>query len=134
MSSRKALEYAIKKYHRYERIDDIVAEFHLTPEKLDYGLSRNCEWEMWRTSMAIGYASGKKIYCFPWMDTLQFYDCMYNSSVFRFFKKISREGGIIILPTSRRKNVSGFVDSVIQIHSPRFEHSISESSYFKENF
>lgn len=133
-SIRQALEDAIKKYHCYENIADIVEEFHLTPDKMDYGLSRNCEWEMWRASMAIGYASNKKIYCFPWMDTLCFYDCMYNSSVFRFFKKLKREGSIIILPTSREKNVLGIVDEVIQIHNPRFEHVISESSYFKEYF
>lgn len=133
-SCRQALEYAIKTYHRYKEIDDIIEEFHLTPSRLDYGLSKNCEWEKWRMSLAIGYASNKKIYCFPWMDTLQFYDCMYNSSVFRFFKKLIGEGAIIILPTSRRENVSGFVDNVIQIRNPRFEHSISESTYFKEYF
>ena len=134
LSSKQALEYAIKKYHCYEKLDDIVEEFHLTTGRLDYGLSRNCEWEKWRTSVAIGYASRKKVYCFPWMDTLRFYDCMYNSSVFRFFKKIVQEGAIIILPTSRKENVAGFVDSIIQIHSQRFERSISESSYFKECF
>lgn len=133
-SARQALEHAIKKYHRYEKIADIVEEFHLTQGRLDYGISRNCEWEMWRASMAIGYASNKMIYCFPWMDTLHFYDCMYNSSVFRFFKRLTGEGAIIILPTSRKENVNGFVDSVIQIHSPRFEHIISEAPYFKEYF
>lgn len=134
LSCRQALEHAIKKYHRYKEIDDIVEEFHLTPNRLDYGLSRNCEWEKWRMSLAIGHASNKKVYCFPWMDTLYFYDCMYNSSVFRFFKKLIGEGAIIILPTSRKENVSGFVDKVIQIHSPRFEHIISDSPYFKECF
>lgn len=133
-SIRQSLEEAIKKYHCYGDIAEIVEEFHLTLDKMDYGLSRNCEWEMWRASMAIGYASNKKIYCFPWMNTLCFYDCMYNSSVFRFFKKLKREGSIIILPTSREKNVHGLVDEVIQIHNLRFEHTISESSYFKEHF
>lgn len=134
LSSRQALEYAIKKYHCYERLEDIIEEFHLTPSKLDYGLSRSGEWEKWRTSMAIGYASRKKVYFFPWMDTLSFYDCLYNSSVFRFFRKLVGEGAIILLPTSRRENVDGFVDSIIQIRCPRFEHSIAESSYFKEYF
>lgn len=134
LSFRQALEMAIKEHHVYENIDDIVKEFHLTLGRLDYSLSCNCEWERWRMSMAIGYANNKKIYCFPWMDTLQFYDCLYNSSVFRFFKKFTKEGAIIILPTSRKENVNGFADSIIQIHSPRFEHCISESSYFKEYF
>lgn len=134
LNAKKALEYAIKKYHRYERLEDITNEFHLRIDKLSYGLSSNCEWEKWRTSIAIGYASNKKIYCFPWMDTMTFYDCMYNSSVFRFFKKLVSEGAIIILPTSREENIRGIANSIIKIRSPRFAHIISESSYFKEYF
>lgn len=134
LSFRQALEYAVKKYHRYENLDDIIEEFHLTSDRLDYGTSKNCEWERWRASLAIGYASNRKIYCFPWMDTMHFYECMYNSSVFCLFKKLTKEGAIIILPTSRKENVSGLADEVIQIHSPRFEHIISESSHFKEYF
>ena len=134
LSFRQALEMAIKEQHYYEKVDDIVKEFHLTPSRLDYSLSQNCEWERWRMSMAIGYANNKKIYCFPWMNTLEFYDCLYNSSVFRFFKKLTREGAIIILPTFRKENVNKLVDHIVQIHNTRFEHCISESAYFKEYF
>ncbi len=134
LSFRQALEMAMKEQHYYEKVDDIVKEFHLTPSRLDYSLSQNCEWERWRMSMAIGYANNKKIYCFPWMNTLEFYDCLYNSSVFRFFKKLTREGAIIILPTSRKENVNKLVDHIVQIHNTRFEHCISESAYFKEYF
>lgn len=134
ISVRKALNYAINKYHKYEKIDEIINEFHLTPSRLDYGLSRNCEWEKWRASLAIGYASNRRVYCFPWMDSLCFYDCMINSAVYCFFKKLKNEGAIIILPTSRVENINGLVDEVIQIHSPRFEHMISENPYFKEYF
>ena len=134
LSAKKALKYAIKKYHSYENLKNVADEFHLTPDKLDYGLSKNCEWEKWRTSMAIGYASNKKIYCFPWMDTMTFYDCMYNSSVFRFIRNLTSEGAIIILPTSREENIRGVANRIIKIRSPRFEHVISESDYFKEYF
>lgn len=134
LSIRKALEYAIKRYKRYENVEDIIEEFHLTTDRLDYSLSRNCEWEMWRASLAIGYASNKTVYCFPWMNTLFFYDCMYNSSVFRFFNKLKSEGAVIILPTSRKENVCGFVDKVIQIENPRYKHVISDNSYFKQYF
>lgn len=133
ISVRKALNYAVKKYHRYENIDNIIEEFYLTPGRLDYGISKY-SWEKWRASLAVGYASNRIVYCFPWMNTLEFYDCMYNSSVFRFFKKLRNEGAIIILPTSRKQNVIDFVDEVIQIHNPRFEHVITDSSYFKEYF
>lgn len=68
------------------------------------------------------------------MNTLIFYDCLYNSAVFRLFRRMRNEGAIIILPTSRKENVEGFVDEVIQIGGQRFEHVISESEYFKKYF
>lgn len=134
ISIRKLLEYAINQYNRYKRLEDIIEDFGLSSDILDYGLSRNCNWEKWRASLAIGYASNKMIYCFPWLDTMCFYDCMYNSSVFCFFRKLRNEGAIIILPTSRRENVNGVADEIIKINSPRFERAISDSSYFKEYF
>ncbi len=134
LSIRKLLQNAISQYHRYETLEETIEEFGITAGILDCGLSKNCNWEKWRASLAIGYAGNKLVYCFPWLNTMYFYDCMYNSGVFRFFKKLKSEGAIIILPTSRKENVSGLVDEIIQIHSPRFEHVISDSSYFKEYF
>ena len=134
LSAQKALQYAIKKYSRYTKIEDVIEDFHLSSDKLHYGISRNCEWERWRISLAIGYASNKKVFCFPWMDTLHFYDCLYNSSVFRFFRKMTAEGAIFILPTSREENVRDFVDCIIRISNPRFERNIAECPYFQENF
>lgn len=134
LSVQKALEYAIKKYNRYTDIDSILEEFHLSQDKINYGLTNNTEWEKWRASFAIGYASKKKIYCFPWMDSMFFYDCMYNSSVFRFFKKITKENGIIILPTSREQNVRHLADVVIKLKCNRFEHCIADTEYFKKYF
>lgn len=134
MSIRKLLEYAINKYHRYERIEDIAEEFGLDVGILDYGLSKNCHWAKWRASLAVGYANNKMVYCFPWLNTMYFYDCLYNSGVFRFFKKLKSEGAIIILPTSRKENVTGIADEIIQIYCPRFENVITDSAYFKEYF
>ena len=131
---KRAMEIAIKQYHCFDNLDSLIKAFNLSPNKLNYVFSNNCEWEMWRNSLALGYACKKKIFCFPWMNTLQFYDCMYNSSVFRFFKKFKDEGMIIILPTSRVENIEGIADHIIRIKNTRFEHIISESEYFKNYF
>lgn len=128
---RNAFELAIKKNGRYNDIETIIEDFHLSPQRIDYTLSEIDVWERWRASIAIGYAFGKKIYCFPWMDSLYFYDCMINSSVFRYFKKIVQDNGMIILPTSREQSVKGIVDKIIKVHCPRFERCISDSDYFK---
>lgn len=64
LSVQKALEYAIKKYNRYTDIDSILEEFHLSQDKINYGLTNNTEWEKWRASFAIGYASKKRFIAF----------------------------------------------------------------------
>ena len=134
LSVKDALELAVKKKVRYEDIEIIIEEFHLSRHRIDYSLSTIDPWEKWRASIAIGYASGKQIFCFPWMDSLYFFDCMFNSSVFRFFKKITQDGGMVILPTSKEQNVQKLADEIIKIKCPRFEHCISDTEYFKKYF
>lgn len=133
ISVRKALDYSIKKHQRYKNINEIINEFHLTPGRLNYSISKY-SWERWRASLAIGYASNRKVYCFPWMNTLLFYDCMRNSSVYTFFNKFKDEGSIIILPTSRHENLEGLVDEIIEISDSRFETVISNYEHFYEYF
>lgn len=133
ISVKKALKNAIKRYQRYESIDEIIEDFHLTPDKLEYALSKY-SGEKWRASLAIGYACKKEVYCFSWMDTAHFSSILLSSGVFRFFKRMREEGLIIILPTSRKENVIDFVDEVIEINNPEYKSVISENLYFKEHF
>lgn len=128
-----AIAKAVEKYHRYENVNEVVNEFHLTSGRLRYKLSQY-SGERLRASLAIGYASNKVIYCFPWMNTAYFHDIILSSGVFRFFKKMKKEGCIIILPTSRMENVVGFADEVIHINNPKFEYVISQHPYFIEHF
>ena len=132
ISVRKALNNAILQYHRYKDINDIIEEFGLQERRLDYRIS-NYSYERWRASLAIGYASYKVIYCFPWLNTYSFYNWIICSSVFRFFRKLKDEGNIIILPTSRKENVVGFVDEVIEINNAS-DKVVTNDPYFKEYF
>lgn len=133
ISVRKALKNAIKKYGRYKCIDEVINEFGLTADRLDYRISKY-SGEKWRASLAIGYACKKEIFCFSWMDTAYFYNIMISSGVFRFFKKMKEEGLIIILPTSRKENVMGLVDEIVEINNPQYKYVVSENTYFKEYF
>lgn len=133
ISARKALINAVKKYQRYNSIDEVIEDFHLTSGRLNYELSKY-SGEKWRASLAIGYACRKEVYCFSWLNTAHFSSILLSSGVFRFFKRLKEEGCIIILPTSRKENVAGLVDEVIEIDNPRFKQVISESEYFKQYF
>ena len=134
LTIRKSLNEAIHKYKYYGDISDIINRFHLSYDKIDYKFSNNSLWEMWRSSLALGYVSEKKIFCFPWMNSLNFYECMYNSGVFRLFKMLINEGNIIILPTSREENVQNLADKILKINNPRFQRVISKTEYFIDNF
>lgn len=131
ISVRKLLIDAISKTNIYT-MTEIMRKFNLTSSRLDYGLSK-CSWEKWRMSLAIGYAKQKKIFCFPWMNSLLFYDCMYNSAVYYFFESMKQEGAIIILPTSKRENLEGMVDEILEVDGERFKRCISNISYYKNN-
>lgn len=132
-SVKRALNDVVKKYKRYQNLDEVVEEFHLSPERLNNNLSKY-SGERWRASLAIGYASRKKIYCFSWMSTSAFNNILLSSGVFRFFKKMKKEGLTIILPTSRRENVIGLADEIIEINNPSYKYLISEDPYFVEHF
>lgn len=133
ISVKKALEIALKQYHCYTSVDDVVADFHLSSGRLNYELSKY-SGERLRASLAIGYASNRRIYCFPWMNTMFFHDIILSSGVFRFFEKLKSEGCIIILPTSRKENVVGMVDEIIEMGNPRFDNIISQHPYFIQHF
>lgn len=133
ISVREALEYAVSQYHRYENLGDIVSEFGLETSRWNQKLTIY-SYERWRASLAIGYASNRIVYCFPWLDTCCFYNWIINSSVFRFFKKLRDEGNILILPTIRRANVEGFVDEVIEINNPGTDRVVADNQCFKDAF
>ena len=133
ISVKKALTDAVKKYQRYKDVDEIIEDFHLTVGRLNYKLSQY-SGEKWRASLAIGYACKKELYCFSWMSTLRFTSILESSGVFRFFKRLKAEGCIVILPTSYKENVVGFVDEVIEIDNARYKSILSDTKYFKEHF
>lgn len=133
ISAKKALTEAIKKYQRYQNVDEVVKDFHLSADRLDYPLSQY-SGEKWRASLAIGYACKKEIFCFSWMSTIRFTDILLSSGVFRFFKRFKEEGGIVILPTSCKNNVFGLADEVIEIDNTQYKSILSDSQYFREHF
>lgn len=133
ISARRALNRAINKQKKYKNIDEVIEQFGLTVGRLPYKIS-SYSGEKWRASLAIGYVSQKQIFCFPWMNTALFNHIMLSSGVYRFFKKMKSEGKIIILPTSRKENIEGIVDDVIEINNPAFHFLATDNENFKHYF
>ena len=129
ISVEKAIERTIRKYKCYQDKDDLIEQFGLSKDRLKYKIS-DYSGEKWRVSLALGYASKRTIFCFPWMNTLYFNHIMLSSGVYRFFKKMKEDGMIIILPTSRRKNVEAIADVIIEINHPSFSFVATEHPDF----
>lgn len=55
--------------------------------------------ERWKASMAIGYAMGKSIYCFPWLNTKRL--MQLKEHIIICSKALVDIGAIIIIPTTK---------------------------------
>lgn len=116
-----------------ENIVDIMKDFHLSEDRLDYGIT-NLGYEGWRASLAIGFVKGKKIFAFPYMDTSMLYDIMTIGGIYMCLDKLKENGSIIILPTSREENVHLIADEIVKLCNPRFKLKCSENEYVKDYY
>ncbi|MEL6526094.1 MAG: hypothetical protein AAFQ07_10340 [Chloroflexota bacterium] len=85
-------------------LDDLLIRQHfmLTPERYNRPL-RQMSSEKWRASMAIGFAHGKQIFCFPHLklvdekyDLLEEYGDLW---LHRTIKFLCNKGAIILIPS-----------------------------------
>lgn len=113
ISVKKALFKAIKETGNIYDYNKIMIEFGLQEDRINYRLSQYSR-EKWRASLAVGYAYQKQIFCFPWKNTVFFKTAM-ESKVFTLFNKVTDNGGIVILPTSKKENLIDIVDYIIEI-------------------
>lgn len=119
-SVRKQISIALKRSKSELSVQDIIDKFHLSEERLDLKV-KNYSWEVWRVSAAIGYALGKKIFCFPSMATLMVHDLITNAGFFIYVEKLKREGGILLLPSSDKKVLEAVSDEIIELNHPGFK-------------
>lgn len=94
-------------------LDDIKMTFHLTDNRFDRPLNE-ASGEIWNISVAIHYALEKDIFCFPWLNALDFsrYQAMVELGIIDFLK---RKDKIILIPTSQKRLAKKYCDSIIQV-------------------
>ncbi|WP_222861015.1 hypothetical protein [Paenibacillus ihumii] len=116
----KQLEEAIKHNHSgsIQSVGEIVELFNLSQDRLNLKLEE-LSWERWKASLAIGYAYGKQIFCFPWMSTGWINDLILNCSIHICIEILKNAGAIIILPTQAEESVGFFVDEVVYLRNSR---------------
>lgn len=108
------LQYVIR--NRSMSIDekDIIEKFYLSPERLNCRFSQ-LSWERWRASAAIGYAYGRKIFCFPWLSSRFVNLLILNGRMNIYTDILKSENAIIIIPTENQESLEHIADEFIII-------------------
>ncbi len=110
-SARECIQNALKISGLNCSVDDIKSLFKLTDSRFDRTL--DCvSGEIWQISMAIQFALGKDIFCFPWLNIREFsrFEGMCEEGIISFLKS---ENKIILVPTSRKKEAKKLCDRII---------------------
>jgi hypothetical protein len=106
------IQYALK--HNPNPIlkteQEIIQHFWLTPERLPRYLTQYSH-EGWRASCAIGFALGKKIFCFPYLDYLSrdFKD-LWLKDMLDF---LTSHGALVLVPAFYDWETVGLCDEVV---------------------
>ncbi len=100
-------------------IEEIIQVFGLSHERLNR-IIENISNERWRASMAIGYTWGKKIYCFPWLNTGNL--IFLKDYILPCITYLKQKGSIIIIPTCKIDIIKDIIDEAFFIKS-HFEES-----------
>lgn len=104
---KEQIEVGIRKNNSDYCVKDIQEMFKLSNERIN----RNIEYvsgERWKASVAIGFANGRNVFCYPWFNTKdieRFQEQLHNTIAF-----LLNYGCIVILPTTKKENVKKISD------------------------
>ncbi|MCM1117927.1 MAG: ATP-binding cassette domain-containing protein [bacterium] len=88
--------------HCQKDADAIQEMFRVSEERVGRTIGR-VSGERWKASIAIGFAYGKKIFCYPWMNSQ---DVEHLKEQIKHSVQILIQNGcIVILPTTREENM-----------------------------
>lgn len=99
-------------YHRSE--DELKQQFQLTDERYQRPLHQ-LSHEAWRASCAIGLANGKKIFCFPYVEssTIEEYYNLWFKDIVNLLKEA---GCMVLIPSLITERTAGLCDEIVIVN------------------
>lgn len=113
--------------------EDITNLFGLSKDRIHYPLEE-LSWEKWRASIAIGFAHGKRIFCFPWCDASWVNNLILNCGIHICIDILKNAGAIIIFPTQKSESVNFFVDEIIHLNNEKHTPSPRAKEFVEQYF
>lgn len=99
---KEQIEIGIQNVNHDLDFGTIQRVFNLSNERVD----RNIEYvsgERWKASAAIGYANGKKLFCFPWLNSKDI--DKLEEQLINTVNVLLDFGCIVIIPTTKEENI-----------------------------
>lgn len=96
------IEYGIRKVNQDLDLYSVQRMFNLSSERL----KRNIEYvggERWKSSVAIGFANGRRIFCYPWFNSRDIEQL--GEQLARTITTLLDFGCIVIMPTTQKENI-----------------------------
>lgn len=109
LSPRGCIEKALQLSGLPYSPSDIKEIFQLSDERYERDL-RYVSGEIGRISIAVSFALGKSIFCFPWSNEHDIMNVLHLSKIIDFLKKSNK---IVLIPTSQEKYVKKISDHII---------------------
>ncbi|MGO4501192.1 hypothetical protein AB4114_35740 [Paenibacillus sp. 2RAB27] len=69
--------------------------------------------EVWRASMAIGFAYGKRLFTVPWMQTKHWSEYIIGEYNKKYIEILRNHNAIVIVPVSNESNLGNLADEII---------------------
>lgn len=109
ITTRQALEWALKISTSNYSVSDIKEMFKLSDGRFDRRL-RNVGVEIWRISMAIGFALDRKIFCFPWVNQK---DISNIEFLLEYINILKENGSIVLISSSYEEKLRKACDNLL---------------------
>jgi hypothetical protein len=71
--------------------------------------------EVWRASMAIGFAYGKKLYCCPWMHSDQMSEYIIGEYNRKYIEILKEHNAIVLIPGIQKEKLIKIADEIIYL-------------------
>ncbi|SEQ06249.1 hypothetical protein SAMN02910289_01155 [Lachnospiraceae bacterium RM5] len=110
---KEQIEHGVQSQLTGDDCHSISQMFQISSERLNRNISF-VSGERWKASAAIGYANGKKIFCYPWMNSKDIE--RYKEQLVHTVNILLDTKCIIIIPTTKEENVKSISNNAYSIY------------------
>jgi len=107
------IRYGLIRYKSPFSEEEIIRTFYLTPERYNRPLHQLGN-EAWRASLAIGIANGRKVFCFPFLET-KLIEVVFTGMFEQIARTLKNMNCLIVIPCKSSTPVNKICDDILLI-------------------